>query len=92
MRPSWPHLVWPVPVVLWFLIALGHLASTWATVPARIEEPARAAAIACGALSLAMGWRSHPYRRAWWMSLEAVLGADPRRERLRRGPARAAPG
>ncbi|HEX3113338.1 MAG TPA: ComEC/Rec2 family competence protein, partial [Candidatus Eisenbacteria bacterium] len=75
MRPSWPHLVWPVPVVLWFLIALGHGASTCAPVPARIEEPALVAALACGALSLAMGWRSHPYRAAWRASLEAALGA-----------------
>ena len=75
MRPSWPHLVWPVPVVLWFLIALGHGASTFAPVPARIEEPALVAALACGALSLAVGWRSHPYRRARRMLLETALGA-----------------
>ncbi|HEX5030198.1 MAG TPA: ComEC/Rec2 family competence protein [Candidatus Eisenbacteria bacterium] len=74
MRPSWPHFVWPAPVVLWFLIALGHLASTWAAVPARIEEPALLAALACGALSLGIGWRGHPYRRAPWTRLEAALG------------------
>jgi len=74
MRPSWPHFVWPAPVVLWFLIALGHLASTCAAVPARWEERALAVALGCGAVSLWVGWRERPYRRALWSWLEATLG------------------
>ena len=43
--------------------------------PARLEEPALATALACGALSLMTGWRCHPYRRAAWTWLETALGA-----------------
>src|SRR5262245_29010988 len=76
MRPSWlPHFIWPVPVVLWFLIALGHLASTCATVPARWEACALRVALGCGAASLALGWRERPYRLRLWSWLEAALGA-----------------
>jgi hypothetical protein len=74
MRPSWPHLVWPAPVVFWILIALGHLASTSSAIPARLEVPALTGALACGALSLLLGWRDHPFRRAAWSRLEAALG------------------
>jgi competence protein ComEC len=75
MRPSWPHLVWPAPVFLWLLIALGHLASSAAPVPARCEGDAVAAALALGGASLAIGWRfGGPYHRAAWRRLEAALG------------------
>ena len=74
MRPTWPHFVWPVPVVLWFLIALGHLASTCTAVPARWEERALVVALGCGAASLLLGWRERPYRRVGWAWLEALLG------------------
>ncbi|HET9251644.1 MAG TPA: ComEC/Rec2 family competence protein, partial [Candidatus Eisenbacteria bacterium] len=77
---EWRPPLLPAPVALWSLVVAGHLAASHAPLPSRLEEPARAGALAIGGASLLAGsWRERRpgfgRRASIREGLEALTGA-----------------